>query len=344
MRTVRASGVESKLRSSCDRCHELKNRCARGDDAGGRCERCDRLDIECVYSGASRIGRPPGKRPTIAVNMEDNSRPPKKQLRSRDGQARFDANATSPNPTPSATVSPTKQTQTVSTISHPNSGLVSTQSNEAAWIDQTYTLAPDIDRPEEAITPLYDWLSPEFDFTRSETPSIEVQPLNEPPPSVDPKWLSVLSTIPPGAGTINRGVEFSVAVADRFLGLQTDLLKLQNHLGSLASTGPSTGSGQVPDDEALASTQGLVDLSHAFVRLGMPKVPASTTRRVKGSSLASSFPYPVLGSESSASCHVTILQLLTCYAYLLQTLDLFVARLMLQFYPPFFGPSDYEHI
>lgn len=63
------------------------------------------------------------------------------------------------------------------------------------------------------------------------------------------------------------------------------------------------------------------------------------TGRLKGPKAIQSFPYPVLRSSSTASCHVTILQLLTCYAYILQILDPFVARLAMQLEAP---PSS-EH-
>lgn len=66
-RKARQSASETKLRASCDRCHELKNRCARGDTPDSRCERCERLDIDCVYSGVSRIGRPPGQKSSVNI-------------------------------------------------------------------------------------------------------------------------------------------------------------------------------------------------------------------------------------------------------------------------------------
>lgn len=53
----------------------------------------------------------------------------------------------------------------------------------------------------------------------------------------------------------------------------------------------------------------------------MPTAPPSTLRRAKGSDPPRSLPYSVLGSQSSPS-------------YLLQTLDPFVAKLLLQLHSP----------
>lgn len=54
------STSESRFRAACDRCHELKNRCARRQGTDSRCERCERLELDCVYSTGARMGRPPG--------------------------------------------------------------------------------------------------------------------------------------------------------------------------------------------------------------------------------------------------------------------------------------------
>lgn len=53
---------ERKLRAACDRCHELKNRCTRTGGSESRCDRCERLDIDCVYNTSARIGRPRASR------------------------------------------------------------------------------------------------------------------------------------------------------------------------------------------------------------------------------------------------------------------------------------------
>lgn len=82
---------DTRLRSSCDRCHELKNRCARMGGPDSRCERCDRLDIDCVYSSGVRMGRPPGQKPNANKDRDrhDNRpqpRGPKRRARARDSQ------------------------------------------------------------------------------------------------------------------------------------------------------------------------------------------------------------------------------------------------------------------
>ncbi|KAE8163275.1 hypothetical protein BDV40DRAFT_311847 [Aspergillus tamarii] len=54
---------DRKLRAACDRCHELKNRCTRTGGPQRRCDRCERLDIDCVYNITARMGRPRVSRP-----------------------------------------------------------------------------------------------------------------------------------------------------------------------------------------------------------------------------------------------------------------------------------------
>lgn len=49
---------DAKLRSACDRCHDMKNRCTRSGGIESRCDRCERLDADCVYSKKSQVGRP----------------------------------------------------------------------------------------------------------------------------------------------------------------------------------------------------------------------------------------------------------------------------------------------
>ena len=58
------AGQEGKLRESCDRCHKLKNRCRKTGDPDGRCDRCERLDFDCVYRSSSRMGRPKNEKKT----------------------------------------------------------------------------------------------------------------------------------------------------------------------------------------------------------------------------------------------------------------------------------------
>lgn len=57
MMRVESNG-EEKLRAACDRCHELKDRCTRTGGSESRCDRCERLDIDCVYNTSARMGRP----------------------------------------------------------------------------------------------------------------------------------------------------------------------------------------------------------------------------------------------------------------------------------------------
>lgn len=64
-----------KLRAACDRCHQLKNRCARSSKHESRCDRCVRLDIDCLFRPNARMGRPRGQRrqqlTAPASNTED---------------------------------------------------------------------------------------------------------------------------------------------------------------------------------------------------------------------------------------------------------------------------------
>jgi hypothetical protein len=74
---IALSVSDARLRAACDRCHELKNRCARAGAPDSRCERCERLDIDCVYSAGARMGRPPGQKPDIMDRLDSQFRPPK---------------------------------------------------------------------------------------------------------------------------------------------------------------------------------------------------------------------------------------------------------------------------
>ncbi|KAG5286901.1 Gal4 superdfamily domain-containing protein [Histoplasma capsulatum G186AR] len=46
-----------KKRTSCDRCHTLKSKCARAPGSE-RCSRCERIGIRCVFSASMKLGRP----------------------------------------------------------------------------------------------------------------------------------------------------------------------------------------------------------------------------------------------------------------------------------------------
>lgn len=67
------NGREGKLRAACDRCHDLKNRCLRTGGPDSRCDRCERLDIDCVYRNTSRIGRPRTQRRQSSVSQPQPS-------------------------------------------------------------------------------------------------------------------------------------------------------------------------------------------------------------------------------------------------------------------------------
>ncbi|KAE8154023.1 hypothetical protein BDV25DRAFT_6008 [Aspergillus avenaceus] len=63
----------SKLRAACDRCHQLKNRCARSGGPESRCDRCERLDIDCIFRANARMGRPRGQRSHQRTSPASNS-------------------------------------------------------------------------------------------------------------------------------------------------------------------------------------------------------------------------------------------------------------------------------
>ncbi|PGH02193.1 hypothetical protein GX51_04767 [Blastomyces parvus] len=46
-----------KKRTSCDRCHTLKSKCAR-TPGSERCNRCERIGIRCVFSASMKLGKP----------------------------------------------------------------------------------------------------------------------------------------------------------------------------------------------------------------------------------------------------------------------------------------------
>lgn len=86
------SNREGKLRAACDRCHELKNRCARTGGSESRCDRCERLDIDCVYNTSAQMGRPrvfrPAHNTTSAGAGDSHARRTAKRRAVRSGQQR----------------------------------------------------------------------------------------------------------------------------------------------------------------------------------------------------------------------------------------------------------------
>ncbi|KAM7219420.1 hypothetical protein V8F06_005154 [Rhypophila decipiens] len=370
-RKARSSASETKLRASCDRCHELKNRCARGDTTDSRCERCERLDIDCVYSGVSRMGRPPGGQKST-INGRDkpennSSRPHKRQAHSIGGHSHhvpddmdFGMNGMRTSGPGSSRHRPNRPSAD-NNVSNNSSSMASSpaQQEMASTGDQfegqavsdqaTFTSSPGqlgsqfwLDEAmsgQEDMIPLYEWLLPgsglmlngnDFGILQGSDPKL---------PNVG--TLTPASFTAPGeySGDSNgNSGGIDIATQEKLLLLQDGLLKLQTKLGNLASRGVSGqnqhfGQNHVPDDEILASTQALLDITRALVQLGMPRALLDTGR-AKGPKAIQSFPYPVLRTASTASCHVTILQLLTCYAYVLQILDPFVARLATQLETP----------
>ncbi|KAF6806036.1 hypothetical protein CSOJ01_09102 [Colletotrichum sojae] len=59
-------------RSACDRCRALKSRCSR-ESGAAKCERCQRLQIDCFYSPPRRMGRPAKKRLSQDVTNTNTS-------------------------------------------------------------------------------------------------------------------------------------------------------------------------------------------------------------------------------------------------------------------------------
>ncbi|KAL0943248.1 uncharacterized protein CTRU02_201134 [Colletotrichum truncatum] len=64
---------DAKLRSACDRCHDMKNRCTRFGGIESRCDRCERLDADCVYSTRSQVGRPKTRKQEAALTARESS-------------------------------------------------------------------------------------------------------------------------------------------------------------------------------------------------------------------------------------------------------------------------------
>ncbi|KAK1997784.1 hypothetical protein LX36DRAFT_657239 [Colletotrichum falcatum] len=66
-------------RSACDRCRALKSRCSR-ENGSKKCERCQRLQIDCFYSPPRRMGRPAKKR--LSQDITTQPTPPASYRRS----------------------------------------------------------------------------------------------------------------------------------------------------------------------------------------------------------------------------------------------------------------------
>lgn len=130
------------------------------------------------------------------------------------------------------------------------------------------------------------------------------------------------------------------------------LVNLQAHLRDLVAADHDGFLGRTPGDEAvLTAVKDLWDITHAFLELGRPQSPgplSATPFRTAATSSSSSenfrFAYPAFRDTSTATCHSTILQLVTCYAYLVQMLESVVSRLagemQGQSAPPSMGSSQ----
>lgn len=113
------------------------------------------------------------------------------------------------------------------------------------------------------------------------------------------------------------------------------LLNLQAHLRDLVAGDHDGYFGHTPGDETvLTAAKDLWDITQAFLELGRPQASdllSATPFRAAAASSSSSdsfrFAYPAFRDTSTATCHSTILQLVTCYAYLIQMLDSVVPRL-----------------
>jgi hypothetical protein len=152
---------------------------------------------------------------------------------------------------------------------------------------------------------------------------------------------------------LNSGMalDSSTSTTEDSISAAEKLLELQDHLRNLVSAdAPQVSNKSVPwdqngyfcyltVDEALSITKTLLEITHVFLGLGggSPTGVSSLLSRDHSMTPPENFTGPAFRSTSTTASHVTIFQILTCYAYLLQVLEPVISRLASQAQTPPIG-------
>lgn len=130
-----------------------------------------------------------------------------------------------------------------------------------------------------------------------------------------------LAATSPNPGTPGAKIVNSSTACKRLSSTSARLLDFQSHLRELvaADNGRLGHLHTTGDETVLRAVKNLWNITQDLLEV------ASAEPFIDASS--SSFSYPAFRNTSTATCHGTILQLVTCYAYLVQILESVVSRL-----------------
>ncbi|GKZ79778.1 hypothetical protein AnigIFM56816_003984 [Aspergillus niger] len=341
---------DRKLRAACDRCHELKNRCTRTGGPESRCDRCERLDIDCVYNTTARMGRPRVSENQKGVTSDSHSHARHSKRRAVQPGKQRGATAV---PLPVDPIDPASADAAAAAYnrsgcagprSGPDSGPGPGGHGNLEPVSGLPLLLPEV-IPGDNLNWDLGMYSPDFAYPAHDDPTGEhshghahqeyhqvENPRNQ------SKAVSDFSDS--GLGTSEQGT----ASTARITGAD-ELLRLQSHLSNLLTCASESSTGQKPAlDKVLMACKELLEL------LPVPDYrPGSdcNTASNSGTETEVSFAIASVNAGHPDCCHgfgeptqigggpfnpprinyITILQVATLYAYALQLLDIAVDNL-----------------
>ncbi|KAK2041396.1 hypothetical protein LZ31DRAFT_557006 [Colletotrichum somersetense] len=288
MRRLQTS-KDPKLRSACDRCHELKNRCTRSGGVESRCDRCERLDEDCVYSTRSQVGRP----------------------RSRKQEATLAARASPSIGTPASRLVPLKDAEVRRLETTPRDGTLqldfdssassSSSSSHAAHLNQHFW---GVDLSVNQTGHCHDDSEWQLDAAvfMANSPPYGDNMAPSGPGKQDPIGLSLLQD--GNDAVTSAGVKGDVdGTTGTLIGLQSQLQQLLS--GSLKAPKEDNNMLLPTGHEAYSAVDEILDLTKNL--LGIVQAQTQTN----------SSP----GQPARHTNRITTLQIMTCYTYVLQLLD-----------------------
>jgi hypothetical protein len=332
---------EAKLRAACDRCHDLKNRCVRTGGPDSRCDRCERLDIDCVYRTNSRTGRPRAERqpPEPELQLSQGRRGKNSEsfhtTKSRKVHSRQSPRRKSSDTAPSAVDSDQNDLETGNTSGNSLDG---STSDAMDLVVSPEGRSPHV-HADRSLANMHvvvrqtdlDWT---LDFSRHINADIannsfsealfqdacgdNIQAIQE---SEDFSLLESDSSV----GRTGRNTE---ATTDRLLQLQSQLHRL------FLTTDQETIMDQPAVDEVLEATKGFLEILQASLAaqscLSEPIQPLASSGEAPSKSNEPSHGEQNAQRKQARMSYITLLQVLTCYSYILHALDPVVGALTSQ--------------
>ncbi|KAK8104719.1 C6 finger domain-containing protein [Apiospora kogelbergensis] len=307
--------TESRLRRVCNRCHHLKSRCQRLGGNDTRCERCERLDLDCVYQRAARMGRP-------RIHTQSPSA----------------TSTSSPQPSRSRRASKSSHTgscSTPSSVYDNNDGLITYGNNSGAQPGDIPKAIPehghlsdstcestavfDLEHLQGAHSDHGDWIEGATDEMAQAYYVPNFQGLSSGLPEQQQTAMSLgvdMSYQEPGfPRTKTMANQMPASLSDK-------LLQLQSYLHSLLSSTMHHDSSENRLDGALGASKALLEIlqEHQEPHLGSSSHVGDFQQRSFGVSQES--------ASCGSFCHITALHAITCYSYTLRLFEPIVALLV----------------